>query len=416
MEKQSLAVRAGGIRAYAALFAKWTGCALLIGLTCGAVGAGFHHAVELAGEGFRHFDWMLYLLPVLGLVIVFLYRAAGVEKDRGTNLVLANLREGEHAFFKAAPLIFAATALTHLGGGSSGREGAALQIGAGISSLVSRGFRLRGRDVRVATMCGMAGLFSAVFGTPVTAAVFCLEVCCVGSIHYTAFYPCVLSALAAWEVSHLLGGHAVRFTLSSLPAVGIASVARVVGLTLLCALCSILFMTVLHGVEHLMQRVKNPYVRVAAGGAAIVALTVLLGNRDYNGAGMNIAEQALAGSAVPWAFLVKMLFTALTIGSGFKGGEIVPTFFIGATFGCVVGPLLGLEPGFAAAVGMVVLFCCVVNCPLASVILAVELFGGEGLIFFALACGLGYVMSGYYGLYSEQRILFSRLTDDPEEI
>ena len=415
MEKLSLDVRTRRIQAYATLFAKWSACALLIGLACGAAGAGFHHAVELAGEGFRHFDWMLYLLPVLGLVIVFLYRTAGVQKDRGTNLVLANLRNGEHAFFKAAPLIFVATALTHLGGGSSGREGAALQIGAGISSLVSRAFKFRGKDVRVATMCGMAGLFSAVFGTPVTAAVFSLEVCSVGSVNYTALYPCLLSSLAAWEVSHLLGGHAVRFTLASLPTVGIGSVAQVVGLTLLCALCSILFMTVLHSIEHLMQRVKNPYLRVVVGGVAIIALTTVLGTRDYNGAGMNIAELALAGTAVPCAFLLKMIFTGLTIGSGFKGGEIVPTFFIGATFGCVVGPLLGLEPGFAAAVGMVVLFCCVVNCPLASVILAVELFGGEGLIFFALACGLGYVMSGYYGLYSEQRIVFSRLLDDPEE-
>ena len=415
MEKLSLDVRTRRIQAYATLFAKWSACALLIGLACGAAGAGFHHAVELAGEGFRHFDWMLYLLPVLGLVIVFLYRTAGVQKDRGTNLVLANLRNGEHAFFKAAPLIFVATALTHLGGGSSGREGAALQIGAGISSLVSRAFKFRGKDVRVATMCGMAGLFSAVFGTPVTAAVFSLEVCSVGSVNYTALYPCLLSSLAAWEVSHLLGGHAVRFTLASLPTVGIGSVAQVVGLTLLCALCSILFMTVLHSIEHLMQRVKNPYLRVVVGGVAIIALTTVLGTRDYNGAGMNIAELALAGTAVPCAFLLKMIFTGLTIGSGFKGGEIVPTFFIGATFGCVVGPLLGLEPGFAAAVGMVVLFCCVVNCPLASVILAVELFGGEGLIFFALACGLGYVMSGYYGLYSEQRIVFSRLLDDVEE-
>ena len=146
-----------------------------------------------------------------------------------------------------------------------------------------------------------------------------------------------------------------------------------------------------------------------------VALTLLLGTRDYNGAGMGVAERAIAGSAVPIAFLMKMIFTGLTIGSGFKGGEIVPTFFIGATFGCVVGPLLGMDPGFAAAIGMVVLFCCVVNCPLASVLLAVELFSGEGLTFFALACGLSYVMSGYYGLYGEQRIVFSKLFDEPKD-
>lgn len=414
MDKLSFDAHARRVKAYLKVFAKWSACALVIGLACGAAGAAFHHAVELAGEGFQHFSWMLYLLPILGLAIVFLYRAAGVTKDRGTNLVLARLRDGEPASFKAAPLIFVATALTHLGGGSSGREGAALQIGAGIASLVSRVFKFHGKDARVVTMCGMAGLFSAVFGTPVTAAVFSLEVCAVGSVNYTALYPCLLSSLAAWEVSHLLGGHAVRFTLASLPAIGVGSVAQVVVLTILCALCSILFLTVLHEIEHLMQRVENPYIRVVTGGLAIILLTTLLG-RDYNGAGMGIVEQAVAGSAVPYAFLMKIIFTALTIGSGYKGGEIVPTFFIGATFGCVVGPLLGMEPCFAAAVGMVVLFCCVVNCPLASVILAVELFSGEGLTFFALACGLGYVMSGYYSLYGEQRIVYSKLLEEPKE-
>jgi len=402
------------VKAYLKLFGKWTFCSLLIGLTCGAVGAAFHHAVELAGEGFRHFRWMLYLLPLLGIAIVAMYRLAGVEKDRGTNLVLARLRSGEPALFRAAPLIFAATALTHLGGGSSGREGAALQIGAGIASCVSRGFHFKGKDARVATMCGMAGLFSAVFGTPVTAAIFSVEVCSVGAIQHTALYPCLLSSVAAWEISHLLGGHAVRFSLQGSPVIGVVSIAQVAALTLLCALCSILFLTVLHGIEHFMQRITNPYVRVAVGGAAVVVLTLIFG-RDYNGAGMNMVELALAGTAAPLAFLLKMVFTGLTIGSGFKGGEIVPTFFIGATFGCVVGPLLGMDPGFAAAVGMVVLFCCVVNCPLASILLAVELFGGAGLSFFALTCGLAYVMSGYYSLYSEQKFIYSKLIDEPKD-
>ncbi len=413
MQQLTLSEHARRVRAYLMVFAKWTACALVIGLTCGALGAAFHHGVELAAALFGRFAWMLYLLPLLGLVIVWMYRAAGVTKDRGTNLVLSSMRAGEPASFRAAPLIFAATCLTHLGGGSSGREGAALQIGAGVASVVSRVLRFRGQDARTATRCGMAGLFSAVFGTPVTAAVFCVEVCSVGRLNHAALYPCLLSSLAAWEISSLLGGHAVRFTLTGMPEVSGVSVAQVLLLTILCALCSILFLRVLHGAEHLLQRIRNPYLRVAAGGAAIVLLTLLVG-RDYNGAGMGIVERAVAGSAVPWAFLLKILFTALTIGSGFKGGEIVPTFFIGATFGCAVGPLLGLEPGFAAAVGLVALFCCVVNCPLASIFLAAELFGGEGLTFFALACALGYIMSGYASLYGEQRILHSKLLEDEE--
>lgn len=412
--QQVLSEPARRVRAYLLTFVKWSACALVVGVACGVLGAAFHHAVELAAGLFGRFSWMLYLLPLLGLVIVGMYRAAGVTKDRGTDLVLASLRAGEPASLRAAPLIFAATVLTHLGGGSSGREGAALQIGAGVAALVSRVLGLHGRAARTTTACGMAGLFSAVFGTPVTAAVFSLEVCSVGRVDHAALYPCLLSSLTAWEVSRRLGGHAVRFTLSGVPEMGILSVARVAALTLLCALCSLLFLWVLHSVKHLMQRVQNPYLRVVLGGAAIIALTTLVG-RDYNGAGMGIVTLAIGGSAVPWAFLLKMVFTALTIGSGYKGGEIVPTFFIGATFGCAVGPLLGLDPGFAAAIGLVALFCCVVNCPLASVLLAAELFGGAGLTFFALACALGYGMSGRASLYGEQRIVYSKLLEEPVE-
>ena len=183
-------------------------------------------------------------------------------------------------------------------------------------------------------------------------------------------------------------------------------------LALLCAACAILFLSVVHFAAHQFQRrFENPYIRIVAGSLLVIILTLLLG-RDYNGAGMGIAAQAVAGQAVPWAFLAKILLTAVTIGAGFKGGEIVPAFFIGATFGCTVGPLLGLAPGFAAAIGMVALFCSVVNCPAASIVLAVELFGGEGLWFFAAACALSYLMSGHYTLYAEQKFVNSKLEEN----
>lgn len=404
------------VRSYTETFLKWTVLGLALGVICGAVGAAFHHAVELAGGAFGSVPWLVYLLPVNGLVIVFLYRRAGVLKDRGTNLVIQSVRYGRPASFRAAPLIFAATALTHLGGGSVGREGAALQIGAGLASLVSRLFKMEEKDTRTVTMCGMAGLFAAVFGTPITAAVFSLEVGTVGVLRYAALYPCLVTSLVAWEVSHLLGGHAVRLTMPSVPEESILALGQVVVLTLLCALCSILFLTVMHKVEHLFQhKIENPYLRVVVGGVILALLTTVLGTRDYNGAGMAMVEAAVAGETVPWAFLMKILFTALTISAGFKGGEIVPTFFIGATFGCAVGPLLGLHPGFAAGIGMVALFCCVVNCPLASILLASELFGGQGMVFFALACALSYLMSGYYTLYAEQKIVYSKLMREPKE-
>ena len=155
---------------------------------------------------------------------------------------------------------------------------------------------------------------------------------------------------------------------------------------------------------------KNPYIRVVVGALAIIALTYLTGSRDYNGSGMDIIEHAVVGGhAKGWAWALKIVFTAITIGAGFKGGEIVPTFFIGATFGCVVGHLFGLNPGFAAAIGMIAMFCGVLNCPIASIVLSIELFGSKGFILFAIAAGVSYMLSGYYGLYSSQKIMYSKL-------
>ena len=166
----------------------------------------------------------------------------------------------------------------------------------------------------------------------------------------------------------------------------------------------------LHRTEHLLKhRFPNPWIRVVVGGAAIILLTYVVGTGDYNGAGMEVIQRAVSGEARPEAFLLKMAFTAITIGAGFKGGEVVPTFFVGATFGCVAGGLLGIPPGFAAAIGLVAVFCGAVNCPIASVVLSVELFGADAMLYFAIACAISYVLSGYCGLYSSQTILYSKL-------
>ena len=186
---------------------------------------------------------------------------------------------------------------------------------------------------------------------------------------------------------------------------------KAAGVAIAASLMSIVFCLTMHGTEHLLtKRIPNGYLRIALGGAAIIALTLLVGSGDYNGAGMGIITRAIEhGTAHPLAFLLKLVFTAITIGSGFKGGEVIPTFFIGATLGAVLGPLLGMPAGFAAALGLVCLFCGAVNCPIASIVLSVELFGGGNLIYFALGCGIAYMLSGYFGLYSSQKILYSKL-------
>ena len=197
----------------------------------------------------------------------------------------------------------------------------------------------------------------------------------------------------------------------AVPALNAVTLLRVAGLAALCALVSMLFCFCVHQAEHLLSKsVKNPWLRAALGGAALIALTLLAGNMDYNGAGMNIIAAAIEeGRALPWAFALKILFTALSLGAGFKGGEVVPSFFVGATFGCVIGPLLGLPAGFAAAVGLTAVFCGATNSPIASLLLAVEMFGGDGLLFYALACALSNLLSGYAGLYSSQQVRYDKL-------
>ena len=248
-------------------------------------------------------------------------------------------------------------------------------------------------------------------GDQLTATVFALEVINVGHFRYAALFPCLLSALTANAIPRLLGLPGEHYRLSGLPGLGPVSLLQCGGLAVLAALASILFCTLMHQAGRLYKKhLPNQYIRAAAGAALVIALTLIEGSGDYNGAGGHIIELALEGQLrVPWAFALKMLFTALTLGAGFRGGEIVPALFIGSTLGCAAAPLFGLDPAFGAAVSMIALFCGVVNCPLASIFLSIELFGGEGLLFFALACSLSFLLSGRYSLYSSQNIIYSKL-------
>ena len=395
-------------RAVAAILARWLLLAVPTGLVCGAVGTAFHLAVEHVTEWRAEHIWLLWLLPVAGLAIVALYKVTGCE-GMGTNNVIRAVHSGESVSPLLVPAIFLGTVLTHLCGGSAGREGAALQIGGGIGYRTGTLLRLGEKDLPLATLCGMAGVFSALFGTPLTATIFALEVISVGVLYYAGLLPCITASLTGYYIALLMGVEPTRFTVA-MPALAWPTLGLVAVLAVGCALVSILFCRGLHITEHLAARVlKEPFLRAAAGGCVIVAATLLLGTTDYNGAGMDVVARALSGQADPWAWLLKLAFTAVTIGCGFKGGEVVPSFFVGATFGWVVGGLLGLPPAFAAAIGLVSVFCGAVNCPIASVILSIEIFGSGGLVYFAAACALSYLLSGYCGLYSSQTILYSKL-------
>ena len=404
---ERLKERVAHIGQYAVTLLKWMVLGGVIGLVGGIIGSLFHIGVDTATQMRLAHPWVLYLMPVGGLAIVGLYRLTKTE-GKGTNDIIASVHFGEQVPGLLVPVIFVSTVITHLCGGSAGREGAALQIGGGIGYQAGRLLRLGEKDLPLATLCGMSGVFSALFGTPLTATVFALEVISVGVLYYAGLVPCLTAALTGYLVSVLMGVPPTRFTVT-VPGLEVRTMLLVMVLALLCAVVSILFCRGLHGVEHLLKRtLKNPYLRVAVGAVVLIGLT-LLTNGDYNGAGMEVIGRAIAGQADPWAWVWKLLFTAITIGCGFKGGEVVPSFFVGAAFGCVAAGWLGLPAGFGAAMGLVSVFCGAVNCPLASIILSVELFGSGDLLYFAMACSISYLISGYCGLYSSQTILYSKL-------
>ena len=404
---ERLKERVAHIGQYAVTLLKWMVLGGVIGLVGGIIGSLFHIGVDTATQMRLVHPWVLYLMPVGGLAIVGLYRLTKTE-GKGTNDIIASVHFGEQVPGLLVPVIFVSTVITHLCGGSAGREGAALQIGGGIGYQAGRLLRLGEKDLPLATLCGMSGVFAALFGTPLTATVFALEVISVGVLYYAGLVPCLTAALTGYLVSVLMGVPPTRFTVT-VPGLEVRTMLLVMVMALLCAVVSILFCRGLHGVEHLLKRtLKNPYLRVAVGAAVLIGLT-LLTNGDYNGAGMEVIGRAIAGQADPWAWVWKLLFTAITIGCGFKGGEVVPSFFVGAAFGCVAAGWLGLPAGFGAAMGLVSVFCGAVNCPLASIILSVELFGSGDLLYFAMACSISYLISGYCGLYSSQTILYSKL-------
>ena len=400
----------GTIQTNMGAFVKWTLLSCLIGLIVGLAGTGFHLLLEWATRTRQTHDWLILCLPVTGMVLMLLYRWCGMERDRGTNFVVIAVRENEPMRLRTAPLIFISTVLTHLTGGSAGREGAALQLGGAIAGQMGRWLHLDEKDERMMTMCGMAAGFSALFGTPLASAIFAIEMVSVGVMYYAALYPCVLSALLARLLAAHLGVQAPDLHLLDVPRLSLVSLLQVGALGLLCAVLSILFCVVIHVTPRLYAKATpDPVLQAIFGGTLVLLLTLLSGTRDYNGAGIEVIARAIAGQAVWSAFIWKILLTAATLGAGFRGGEIVPVFFTGATFGCVAGGLLGMSPAFGAGVGMVAVFCGVTNCPMTSLLLFYELFGGQGMGLFALACGISYMLSGYFGLYSEQKILYSKL-------
>ena len=394
---------------YIKTFLKWLVLGSLIGAIGGLLGAGFHHALHFVTHLRGEHTWLVFLLPLGGLLSVGIYRVFGLRNNRGTNEIIDSILDNRPVSPMVAPVIFLASSITHLFGGSAGREGAALQLGGSVASAVAKLLKLREKDRTVLIMSGMSAVFAGLFGTPLTATIFCMEFESVGTLFTPALLPCYLAAFVASRVSFALGVHAETYILDTAAALDLTNIGGFAMLAVLVSLLGIIMCKVFHEAEHLAaHRLPNPFARIAVGGILIAVMTLMVGDHRFNGAGMDMALNAVAGNTDWYNFLLKMLFTAITLAAGFKGGEIVPTFCIGATFGCLVGGLLGLDPGLAGAMGLVGLFCCATNSPLASIVLSVEMFGGANLYLFALTCVICFVLSGHSGLYASQIIQFNK--------
>lgn len=390
-------------------FVKWSAVSTLIGLTTGLVGTVFGHLVMRAGAYFNSHRWTLALLPAAGLMIVWIYHFLKEDKNRGTNMVIESIYTDSDISPGTAPAIFLGTILTHFSGGSAGREGAALQMGGSIGNQIGRLMKLDEKDKKIAVMCGMSGAFAALFGTPMAAALFSMEVISIGVMYYAALVPCTFSAFIGAAVSKRLGLAPEAFSIGPVPEFSLKAALLMIVLGVLCALVSELFCIVLHRTEKVYRRYfPSPGRRIAAGAVLIIILTLLEGSFDYNGSGILLIERCFERDVRYEAFLWKILFTAVTLEAGFKGGEIVPTFCIGAVFGCSFAMITGQPFGLMTACGMLALFVGVTNCPISTLLIGFEMFGYQAMPYFVLVIAVSFTLSGYYSLYSSQKFVYSK--------
>ena len=389
-------------------FIRWTAISIVMGTVCGLIGTAFGYGVIYAQRLFKTHSFMLYLMPVAGVLIVLLHQMFHELGNRGTNLILESISSDERIPMATLPCIFISTILSQAVGASAGKEGAALQIGGCIGNYFGDVFHMDERDKKVMIMSGMSGCFGAIFGTPLAAAMFGIEVISIGVAYYAALVPCVFASFIGAQISGALGLYGESFLILHIPKFSLVPALYTVGLGLTCALLSVCFCILLHETQHLYKnKIGNVYVRILVAAGLSIALALIFG-RDYCGAGFNLVEKAVDGESAYLGFLLKMIFTAVALGGGFKGGEIVPTLAVGSSFGCTFGLLTGFEPSLCAAAGMLATFVGVTNCPIATMFLGFELFGFEAMPYFAVAVAISFTLSGYYGLYSGQKFTYSK--------
>jgi len=391
----------------AILVLKWLILGLILGVVSGVIGTLFHASIDLSNLLRKDYWWSVYLIPVGALLITFLYKESKLTVT-ADSVLLASHTDGKLPF-KTIPLIFVSTCITQFVGGSAGKEGAAIQIGGTLGYQLGKVLKLDEKTRSTAVMAGLAAVFASVFGTPITAAFFAIEITSVGSMYYFALIPCVTAVVTAYMVSKALGVAPLVFSIT-FPSLGVKEILLTILLGVITAIVSIGFCEAVHGGSKLASKyIGNVYIKALVVSVILMLLFIPSFTLEYQGAGLNLISSAINGEAKVYDFILKILFTTITIAAGFKGGEIVPTMAVGATLGCAFALVLGLDPSFYAALGLIGLFCGNVNCPVASTLLGIELFGAEGTIYYVIMCTIAFALSGKFGLYESQKQLESKV-------
>ncbi len=417
---------------------RWTLLVLPASLVIGSIVAFFLWLLSVAIHfRFTHY-WLLYLLPLAGLLIHFIYQSIGKSSEKGNNLIIEQIQQGGDGIPKEmTPVILITTVLTHLFGGSAGREGTAVQIGGSIAFLFGTWFKLKEEDMKMMLTAGVAAGFGAVFGTPLTGAVFAMEVLTIGKIKYNALLPALIAAIigdvtvSAWHVQH------THYHIDKLPYspfmsadlfhIDLLLLGKVVISSAIFGLASYFFAGMVHEIKSICLKIfQHKWMIPVFGGLVIIGLTLLLGKPDYLSLGVDAAYPGAitipsafhTGGSETWSWLWKTLYTTITLGTGFKGGEVTPLFYIGATLGNTLSGLLDAPISLFAALGFIAVFAGATNTPLACTFMGVELFGGEHVLLFAIACFTAYLFSGHSGIYSAQRIAVPKTMDEhsPDDI
>lgn len=397
---------------------KWLLIAGVVAALSGTASAFLLIALEWATDQHASYHWLMWLLPIAGFAVGWIYLRFGEHVERGNNLLIDEIHDPKKIIpFRMAPFVFFGNIISILFGASVGREGTAVQMGGALADQLTHLFKFNSADRRIILMAGISAGFASVFGTPLAGAIFGLEVLVMGRMRYDAIFPCMVAAIIADQVSLLWGVHHTHYVVQSIPNITAWGLFAMMLAGIAFGLTGKAFADLTHHTSALFKKhIAYAPLRPFLGGLIVIAATWIVGSDRYIGLGVPTIVEAFEKPLASYDFLGKMVFTIASLGSGFKGGEVTPLFYIGATLGNALAPLLDIPFSLLAGVGFVAVFAGAANTPIASMVMAMELFGAEVGIYAAIACVVSYLFSGHTSIYRSQRVGQSKHKDVTENI